>query len=46
MKMQKFSIFVKNNLQINMLNINNVAKVRTIVITQVNTEALHIAYVL
>ena len=46
MKMQKFSIFVKNNLQINMLNINNVAKIRTIVIIQVNTEALHIAYVL
>ena len=46
MKMQKFSIFVKNNLQINMLNINNVAKVRTIVIIQVNTEALQIAYVL
>ena len=46
MKMQKFSIFVKNNLQINMLNINTVAKIRTVVIMQVNTEALHIAYVI
>ena len=42
MKMQKFPIFEK----INMLRINNVAKLGTTVIIQVNAETLDIAYVI
>ena len=46
MKMQKFVIFVKKNLKINMLKIKNIVKLGIIVIIQVNIEELHIAYVI
>ena len=44
-KMQKFVIFVKKSLKINILKIKNIVKVEIIVIIQVNnTEVLHIVY--
>ena len=46
MKMQKFIILVKKIPNINMLKIKNIEKLVTIVIMQVNIEALHIAYVI
>ena len=46
MKMQKFVMFVKKSLKINMLKIKNTAKLGIIVIIQVNIEVLHIAYVI
>ena len=45
-KRQIFSIFVKKNLRINILQIRNIVKIENIVIMQVNTEVLHIAYVI
>ena len=46
MKMQKFAIFAKKSLKINILKIKNIAKSEIIVIIQVNTEVLHIEYVI
>ena len=44
MKMQKFVKFVKKNLKIKMIKINNIVKLGTIVIIQRNKEVLHITY--
>ena len=44
-KQQKFVIFVKKDLKINMSKMKNIAEVGTIAIMQVNIELLHIAYV-
>ena len=44
--MQKYAIFVKKNLRINMLKIKSVIKLGTSVTMQVNIEVLHIAYVI
>ena len=38
--------FAEKSLEITMLMIKNIVKLETIVITQVNTEMLHIAYVI
>ena len=46
MKMQKFVLFVKKTLSINMLKIKNIVNLGTIVIIQGNIEMLHIAYVI
>ena len=46
MKMQKFVLFVKKTLSINMLKIKNIVNLGTIVIMQGNIEMLHIAYVI
>ena len=40
--MQRFVIFVKKRLKINILKIKNIANLEVIVIIQVNTEGLHI----
>ena len=45
MKMQKFAIFVKKNLKINMQTIKNIVKLGNAVILQRKIEMLHIAYV-
>ena len=45
-KMQKSVIFVKKRFNVNMLEIKNIVKSEIIVITEVNIEALHIAYVI
>ena len=45
MKMQKYLISVKENLKVNMIKIENILKLRTTVIIQVNVEVLHIAYI-
>ena len=42
-KMQKFIIFVKKRLKINMLKIKTIINLGTTVIMQGNTEVLHIA---
>ena len=39
--MQKFAIFERTNLSINMLKITIIVKLETIVIIQVNIEVLH-----
>ena len=39
--MQKFPIFERTNLSINMLKITIIVKLETIVIIQVNIEVLH-----
>ena len=44
--MQKLIIFVKKNLKINMLKVKNIVKLGTTIILQVNTEVLHMAYVI
>ena len=44
--MQKFAIFVKKNLKINMQEIKIIEKLETIVIIQRSAEVLHIAYVI
>ena len=46
MKMKKFVIFAKRNFKINMLKINNIAKLRTIVIMQVTIKVLHTGYLI
>ena len=46
MEMQKFVVFVKNNMKINMLKIKIIVKLGTNVIIQVNIKVLHIAYVI
>ena len=46
MKMQKFVLFVKKTLSINMLKIKNIVNLGTTVIIQGNIEMLHIAYVI
>ena len=43
MKMQKSGIFVKNNLKIDISEIENMIKLETTVIIQENIEVLHIA---
>ena len=46
MKMKKKrAIFVKKNLNINMLKIESIIKLGTIAIAQVNIEVLHMTYV-
>ena len=45
-KMQKYAIFLKKNLKLNMLMIKNSIKLRTILIIQGNIKLLHIAYVI
>ena len=44
--MQKYVIFVKTNLKMNMVNIKIIVKLRIIVIIKRNIEVLHIAYVI
>ena len=44
--MQKFVIFVKKTLKINMWKIKNNAKLQSIVIIQGNLDVLRIAYVI
>ena len=46
MKMQRFVVFEKNNLKINMLKIKKFKKLETNDIILVNKEVLHIAYVM
>ena len=46
MKRQKFVIFAKKNLKINMLNTKNIIKLETIVNIHENIEVLLIAYVI
>ena len=46
MKMQKYVIFVKKKLKINISNIKNIVKLKIIVIIQGNIEVPHIAYVI
>ena len=46
LKIQKFVIFIRENFQINMLKVKNIAKLEIIVIIQENIEVLHIAYVI
>ena len=46
MKMQKFAIFLKIKLKINMLNITIMAKLGTNFIMQGNRMVLHIEYVI
>ena len=46
MKRRKFAAFGKKNLNINTLMIEIIKKLKTIVITLVNTEILHIACVI
>ena len=46
MKMQNSVIFLKKNLNINMLKITNIANLEIIVILQRNIKVLHIAYVI
>ena len=46
MKMQRFVVFQKNNLKINMLKIKKFKKLETNDIILVNKEVLHIAYVM
>ena len=46
MKMQKFVIFVKKYLKINIQKIKYIKKLGTIVITRVNIEVLQMAYVI
>ena len=43
---QKSVTFVDESFKINMLTIKNTIKLEIIVIIQVNTEVLHIAYVI
>ena len=44
--MQKSAMFVKKNLNINMLKIKNIVKLVTNDIRQVNIEVLHITYIM
>ena len=46
MKMQKYVIFVKKNLKINMWKIKNIVKLEIFVIIHRNIEVLHIACVI
>ena len=46
MKMQKFVILKKKHLNVNMLNIKNMVKLKTTVTIQTNIEVLHTAYVI
>ena len=46
MKMQRFVVFEKNNLKINMLKIKKFKKLEPNDIILVNKEVLHIAYVM
>ena len=46
MKMQKFAIFLKKSLKINILKIKDIVKLEIIFIIQVNTEVLHMVYVI
>ena len=41
MKMQKYAIFVKQSLIINMLNTKNIVNLEIIVIIQVNIEVIY-----
>ena len=45
-KNQKYAIFVKKNLKINMLQIKDIAKLGTVIIIQENIEVLHIVHVI
>ena len=45
LKTQKFVIFIRENFQINMLKMKNIAKLEIVVIIQENIEVFHIAYV-
>ena len=42
----KFATVAKKRLYIGTIKIKTIAKLKTIAITQVNTDALHIAYVI
>ena len=44
-KIKKSAIFVKKKLKINMLQINNIIKLGTIVIMEEIIEVMHIVYV-
>ena len=46
MKIQKLASFVKNIVKINILKIKNIVKLEIIVIIQINTEVLHIVYLI
>ena len=45
-KMKKFVLFVKTNLNVNILKIKIIVKLGTIVIIQGNTEVSHLAYLI
>ena len=45
-KMKRFVLFVKTNLNVNILKIKIIVKLGTIVIIQGNTEVLHLAYLI
>ena len=45
-KMKKFVLFVKTNLNVNIIKIKIIVKLGTIVIIQGNTEVLHLAYLI
>ena len=45
-KMHKFTIFVKKSLKINTLKLKSIVKLEILVIIEVNTEVLHIVYVI
>ena len=44
MKIQKYAIFGKKSLKMNIINIKNIVNLETIVIIQVDVEVLQIAY--
>ena len=46
MKIQKFAIFIQNNLKINMLKTKSIVKARRTVIIQGNIEILPKSYVI
>ena len=45
-KVQKFTIFVKTSLKINILKLKSIVKLEILAIIEVNTEVLHIVYVI
>ena len=45
-KMKRFVLFVKTNLNVNILKVKIIVKLGTIVIIQGNTEVLHLAYLI
>ena len=45
-KAQESAIFVRKRLKVNMLRIKDTGNLGTIVITEMDTEVLHIAYII
>lgn len=46
MKIHRYALFVKKSVKINILTIQNIVKLKIILITQLNVEMLHIVYVI